>query len=304
MPSVQVDFSKETTLPPLVNRRDRGASVELVQNCVQIDFSNAPVLPPLGNDIDAAIESDEMDNNTVLNTRLVFNIGGQRHETFVSTLKAVPGTRLSWIADNYQLLEQSPVFDIEKKEFFFDRNPACFEAILNYFRIGQLHYPNNVCGPVFKTELNFWGLDEEQMESCCWEAYTIDREKNDKMKGFKGPIFQGETKGSDMVKQTLSKTKCGRLRLQIWNFLDDPFSSMAAKVSILLTLRSFSLTFYQSHSVLTLQIQEGQVCTLYALRHRSPFTTNPIMIYCILVAFDEIPTMIGNFLSKIYRFWH
>ena len=166
------------------------------------------------------------------NARLIFNIGGQRHETFISTLKAVTGSRLHWIAENYLLLQHSPSFDPEKKEFFFDRNPTCFAAILNYFRTGQLHYPTNVCGPMFECELKFWGIDEKQMESCCWEGYTANRDKNDKLKGFKGPLFHGEEEPIDF-----NGSKWWKLRMNVWQILDDPFSSRVARVSLYFTFK-------------------------------------------------------------------
>jgi len=36
--------------------------------------------------------------------------------------------------------------------------------ILNYYRTGKLHYPADVCGPLFEEELDFWGLDANQVE--------------------------------------------------------------------------------------------------------------------------------------------
>jgi len=38
-----------------------------------------------------------------------------------------------------------------------------FGQILNYYRTGKLHYPTDVCGPVFEEELEFWGLDSNQV---------------------------------------------------------------------------------------------------------------------------------------------
>ena len=160
------------------------------------------------------------------NARLIFNIGGQRHDTFVNTLKAVPGTRLSWIADNYLLLQHSPAYDPVHNEFFFDRNPTCFAAIVNYFRTGQLHYPTNVCGPVFQCELKFWGIDEAQMESCCWELFTANRDKDAKLKGFKGPLFLGESEDNEDP-----HGKENKWRMKLWKLLDDAYSSKAARVS-------------------------------------------------------------------------
>jgi len=37
---------------------------------------------------------------------------------------------------------------------------------------GKLHYPTDVCGPLFEEELEYWGLDSNQVEPCCWMTYT------------------------------------------------------------------------------------------------------------------------------------
>ena len=44
--------------------------------------------------------------------------------------------------------------------------------MLNYYRTGKLHYPTSVCGPLFEEELEYWGLDSNQVEPCCWMTYT------------------------------------------------------------------------------------------------------------------------------------
>ncbi len=43
-------------------------------------------------------------------------------------------------------------------------------------RTGKLHYPTHVCGPLFEEELEFWGLDSNQVEPCCWMTYTTHRD--------------------------------------------------------------------------------------------------------------------------------
>ncbi len=43
-------------------------------------------------------------------------------------------------------------------------------------RTGKLHYPTHVCGPLFEEELEFWGLDSNQVEPCCWMTYTVHRD--------------------------------------------------------------------------------------------------------------------------------
>ena len=86
-----------------------------------------------------------------------------------ATLKKIPATRLS------RLTEALSNYDSVLNEFYFDRHPGVFAQILNYYRTGKLHYPTDVCGPLFETELEYWGLDANQVEPCCWMTYTTHR---------------------------------------------------------------------------------------------------------------------------------
>ena len=64
-----------------------------------------------------------------------------------------------------------PYFFSLTKQISF-RHPGVFAQILNYYRTGKLHYPTDVCGPLFEEELEYWGLDTKQVEPCCWMTYT------------------------------------------------------------------------------------------------------------------------------------
>lgn len=44
-------------------------------------------------------------------------------------------------------------------------HPGVFAQVLNYYRTGKLHYPTDVCGPLFEEELEFWGLDSNQVKN-------------------------------------------------------------------------------------------------------------------------------------------
>ena len=103
--------------------------------------------------------------------RCILNCGGVRHETYKATLKKIPATRLSRLTEN--LGNYDPVLN----EYFFDRHPGVFAQILNYYRTGKLHYPTDVCGPLFEEELEYWGLDANQVEPCCWMTYTQVRHR-------------------------------------------------------------------------------------------------------------------------------
>lgn len=127
-----------------------------------------------------------------------------RYETYKATLKKIPATRLS------RLTEALANYDPILNEYFFDRHPIVFAQILNYYRTGKLHYPTDVCGPLFEegknsffcsiilivcffgqhlrcdsfnfflfrsiSELDFWGLDSNQVEPCCWSTYSTHRD--------------------------------------------------------------------------------------------------------------------------------
>ena len=67
--------------------------------------------------------------------RIVLNVGGVRHETHLSTLSNIPDTRLSKLAENLLL---SP--ETQKEAYFFDRHPAVFNAIIDFYRTGNLDY--------------------------------------------------------------------------------------------------------------------------------------------------------------------
>jgi len=91
--------------------------------------------------------------------RVILNVGGIRHEAYKATLKKIPATRLS------RLTEALANYDPILNEYFFDRHPGVFAQILNYYRTGKLHYPTDVCGPLFEEELEFWGLDANQVSN-------------------------------------------------------------------------------------------------------------------------------------------
>ena len=183
-------------------------------------------------------------------TRLYLNVGGQKHETFVSTLANIPNTRLAWIAES-AMKDTRPLG--QKREIFFDRNPTVFTHILNFYRTGKLHCPRDVCGPLFEEELAFWGVEEKQMETCCWTNYEEHRDAQEKFKGFcreedQDSEFEDIDSGSGDIEIPSSGSEicsesrrlgvhCTRrlwqtIKKKIWKTFDDPYSSKLARVRL------------------------------------------------------------------------
>ncbi|XP_018905029.1 potassium voltage-gated channel protein Shaw isoform X2 [Bemisia tabaci] len=171
--------------------------------------------------------------NVEAENKVILNVGGIRHETYKATLKKIPATRLS------RLTEALGNYDPMLNEYFFDRHPGVFAQVLNYYRTGKLHYPTDVCGPLFEEELEFWGLDSNQVEPCCWMTYTqhrdtqetlavLDRLDLDTDKPSDEEMFKKFGFEEAYLKDSLSFWQ--RNKPKLWSLFDEPYSSTAAKV--------------------------------------------------------------------------
>uniref|UniRef100_A0A3P8VYY6 Potassium voltage-gated channel, Shaw-related subfamily, member 3a n=1 Tax=Cynoglossus semilaevis TaxID=244447 RepID=A0A3P8VYY6_CYNSE len=191
--------------------------------------------------------------------KIVINCGGIRHETYRSTLKTLPGTRLSWLTepDAYSNFDYDPKSD----EFFFDRHPATFAFILNYYRTGKLHCPNDVCGPLFEEELAFWGIDETDVEACCWMNYRQHRDAEEALDSFETPEPDAPeddpalTGGADGDLKRLCMQEDGRRATwwqvwqpRMWALFEDPYSSKYARVSESKFFLFFLLPLFCTHT--------------------------------------------------------
>lgn len=169
-----------------------------------------------------------------LRDRVIINVGGKLFEPYISTLKNIPDIPLARILDNRTKLDYDP----ETGEYFFDRHPGVFAQVLNYLQTGKLHCPRNICGPLFEQELAYWGLDEQQMESCCWPNYTKHRDAQENLQALDfRPKYENDV---DEPRRPFfndpSLSWWQRNQPIVWEILDDPYSSSTAKVDF----RSFS----------------------------------------------------------------
>ena len=170
---------------------------------------------------------------TDADNRVILNVGGIRHETYKATLKKIPATRLS------RLTEALANYDPVLNEYFFDRHPGVFAQILNYYRTGKLHYPTDVCGPLFEEELEFWGLDSNQVEPCCWMTYTSHRDTQETLQILdRLDLDTDKPSEEDIMKKfgledeyNAGDLNCWqKVKPKIWALFDEPYSSSGAKV--------------------------------------------------------------------------
>ena len=181
------------------------------------------------------------------NERIILNVGGTRHETYRTTLRTLPGTRLALLASDSDIesvldnLQQVPGFieyNARNNEYFFDRHPGVFAYVLNYYRTGKLHCPADVCGPLFEEELSFWGIDETDVEPCCWMTYRQHRDAEEALDVFELNVDTGdddEEIGKRLGIEDVSHNHGNvsfwkKWQPVMWNLLEDPYSSRAARV--------------------------------------------------------------------------
>jgi hypothetical protein len=125
--------------------------------------------------------------------KVTLNIGGVRYETYKKTLKVIQESRLA------NLTETNSDFDPILNEYFFDRDPNSFLAILNYYRTGKLHAPVDVCGNLFYEEMNFWGIGEQSIQPCCWTKYSAMRDCDEILKKVMDSIDDDEQEGKACI---------------------------------------------------------------------------------------------------------
>uniref|UniRef100_A0A8C7ZVF4 Potassium voltage-gated channel subfamily C member 4 n=1 Tax=Oryzias sinensis TaxID=183150 RepID=A0A8C7ZVF4_9TELE len=189
--------------------------------------------------------------------KIVINVGGTRHETYKSTLRTLPGTRLAWLAEpDAQVSTDSEAEPPSAAEFFYDRHPGIFAYVLNYYRTGKLHCPADVCGPLFEEELAFWGIDETDVEPCCWMSYRQHRDAEAALEIFEPPDpddTDDEAPRRFGIEDCSDRSRsCCEVWLpKLWALFDDPYSSRAARgvafVSLFFILVSITTFCLETH---------------------------------------------------------
>ncbi|XP_035238032.1 potassium voltage-gated channel subfamily C member 4 [Anguilla rostrata] len=224
--------------------------------------------------------------------KIVINVGGTRHETYKSTLRTLPGTRLAWLADpDTQANSDADTGQVPGNEFFFDRHPGIFAYVLNYYRTGKLHCPADVCGPLFEEELAFWGIDETDVEPCCWMTYRQHRDAEEALDIFEPPDPDDTDDDRELPRRFGIEDCPDRSRgcrqvwqPKIWALFEDPYSSRAARgvafVSlffILVSITNFCLETHEAFNVLKTYPVNESVGNRTVLGTRMELVTAPAL---------------------------
>ncbi|XP_032836074.1 delayed-rectifier potassium channel regulatory subunit KCNS3-like [Petromyzon marinus] len=107
------------------------------------------------------------------------NVGGLRERVARGSARRFPHSRLGKLArceSHEQALRLCDDYCDAADEFYFDRNPAAFRGVLNLYRTGRLHLIEELCVFSFSQELEYWGVQDYYMGSCCSYKYHERKE--------------------------------------------------------------------------------------------------------------------------------
>lgn len=133
------------------------------------------------------------------------NVAGERYQTYSGTLRRFPKTLLGDIYRRDRYLNS-------KGEYYFDRHSEAFEAILYFYQSkGVLYHPEDIPIELFLEELQFYEIDESIIQK-----FEVDN-------------------GMKEIEPKIELPSYKYFRI-IWEFLEYPDTSRAAKIFALLSI--------------------------------------------------------------------
>ncbi|XP_071583744.1 potassium voltage-gated channel subfamily V member 2-like [Heliangelus exortis] len=162
---------------------------------------------------------------------LNINVGGRLFHIAYKVAARYPITRLGKLAlytDPMKKLQLCDDYSVQKNEYFFDRDPSIFHYIFHFYCSGVLWIMDEICPSNFVEEIEYWGIHLKYSQRCC---RILFEEKQDELSEYLKVQreLEAELEPIDSVEQFEGKF-LGQFRKMIWNLIENPFSSVPAKI--------------------------------------------------------------------------
>ncbi|XP_068450216.1 potassium voltage-gated channel subfamily S member 1 [Clinocottus analis] len=173
------------------------------------------------------------------------NVGGLKRSLCSSTLRKFPDTRLGKLlsCDSEEaILQVCDDYDVQREEFYFDRNPGLFPYVLHFYRTGKLHIMDELCVFSFSQEIEYWGINEFFLDGCCSYRYH-DRKLESRRRSWDDDSdVSSEDESVDEISDLnrdmlhFQQVRYGRTRKLLWLTLENPSYSVPSKLFSLLSV--------------------------------------------------------------------
>ncbi|XP_059834775.1 potassium voltage-gated channel subfamily S member 1 [Hypanus sabinus] len=206
------------------------------------------------------------------------NVGGLKRKLSSSTLSKFPNTRLGQLLtcdSEESILRICDDYDVSKREYYFDRHPGLFPYVLNFYRTGKLHLMEELCVFSFSQEIEYWGINEFFLDSCCSYRYH-ERKTESRRKNWdeESDVSSIDTSPDDIsnFNQDLLRfegMKYGNCRKQLWLTLENPgysipsrlfsFMSISVVLGSIATMCIHSMSKYQHFDEFGVEIDDPRL---------------------------------------------
>ncbi|MEE6459241.1 hypothetical protein FKM82_000582 [Ascaphus truei] len=161
---------------------------------------------------------------------LHINVGGTSYHISYMVAASHPKTRIGRLAtytDRQRKLDLCDDYNPLEDVYFFDRDPAMFHHIYNFYRTGVLWVRDELCARSFLEEINYWGVRIKHTPRCCRISFEERQDElNEQLKIQRELRAEMETEENEELFRGM---RYGHLRRCIWNLMEKPFSSVTAK---------------------------------------------------------------------------
>nr|XP_033939803.1 potassium voltage-gated channel subfamily S member 2 [Pseudochaenichthys georgianus] len=198
------------------------------------------------------------------------NVGGLKRSLCCDTLKKFPDTRLGKLLacdSEEDILKVCDDYDVQQKEFYFDRNPGLFPYVLHFYQTGKLHIMEELCVFSFSQEIEYWGINEFFLDSCC--SYRFHDRKLESSRHHSwdedsdvSSVDTSVDEISDLNRdmKRFQEFRHGNIRKCLWLTLENPGYSIPSKMFSLVSISVLlsSIAIMCINSIPEFQTFEGE----------------------------------------------